>query len=103
MADLHIQVLKDDLETLKVAIFENFRQPLVLMSQQEFEKLILDYEKQKARFYKKHEAHIDNPQNEEIKEALKIYHAALSNREHGGVAANHFVQKVENILEMHWR
>jgi hypothetical protein len=41
-------------------------------------------------------------QLEGIKEALTEYHHALDTREHGGLAADHFVRVVQKILNMPW-
>ena len=38
---------------------------------------------------------------EAIKEAIRVYHTALSNREHGGVAAGRCINRIEDILDMH--
>lgn len=37
-----------------------------------------------------------------IREAIKQYHEELNNRKHGGVAADHCLWRIQEILNMHW-
>lgn len=38
----------------------------------------------------------------EIRAALRLYHHALDTHQHGGVAAGHFVDRVQEILKTPW-
>lgn len=39
----------------------------------------------------------------QVSEALDVYHDALNNRQHGGVAAGNFVTVVETLLDRPWK
>ena len=39
---------------------------------------------------------------EGVKEAIKVYHMALDNRKHGGVAQDKCIKSIESILNMPW-
>lgn len=37
-----------------------------------------------------------------IQEVISVYHMALTNREHGGIAQEKCISKIEAILDMYW-
>lgn len=44
----------------------------------------------------------DADRADQVEQALREYHFALDNREHGGVACSSFVGRIEAILQMPW-
>lgn len=41
--------------------------------------------------------------HDEIVKAVEEYHRALDNRKHGGIAQSEAIQKIEAVLDMHWK
>lgn len=38
----------------------------------------------------------------EVQQAMRVYHSALTQRMHGGVAAGEAIRKIEDVLEINW-